>query len=121
MPDYADRRWRAEPIALVGALVEGRPNFMAAGFVAGVNHAPDIACVSLSKKHHTPKGIVENGAFSVNVPSVDYVAETDYCGLVSGRDAVKARTFFYDRLDNTYRAMGEVVCSGWSSGKSLIS
>jgi flavin reductase (DIM6/NTAB) family NADH-FMN oxidoreductase RutF len=176
----------AEPIVLVGTLVDGRPNFMAAGFVAGVNHNPDIVCVSLNKKHYSPRGIIESGTFSLNLPSDKYVAETDYCGLVSGRDVdkskvftvfygelesapmieefpivcecrytgqsiefstdivyfgevaqvyvdedlliperkavdtVKARTFFYNRLDNTYRAMGEVVGRGWSSGKSLV-
>ncbi len=90
-----------EPIVLVGANVNGKPNYMAVGFVGGVNHNPDIICVSLNKNHYTPKGIIENGTFSINVPSVEYVTETDYCGLVSGREVDKSGIFttFYGELE----------------------
>ena len=49
-----------------------------------VHLKPAIIYVSLNKNHHTPKGIIENGTFSINVPSADFVVETDYCGPVSG-------------------------------------
>jgi len=55
------------PIVLVGANVNGKPNYMAVGFVNGVNITPAIVSVSLNKKHHTPKGIIENRTFSINV------------------------------------------------------
>ncbi len=88
------------PIVLVGAEVDGRPNYLAAGFVGGVNVKPPIVYVSLNKRHHTPKGIVANGTFSLNIPSADYVIETDYCGLVSGRAVDKSAVFetFYGEL-----------------------
>ena len=88
------------PIVLVGANVDGKPNYMAVGFVNGVNIKPAIVYVSLNKKHHTPKGIIENGTFSINVPSADHVMETDYCGLVSGKNADKSGVFttFYGEL-----------------------
>jgi len=88
------------PMALVGANVEGKPNYMAVGFVNGVNIRPAIVYVSLNKKHHTPKGIIANGTFSINVPSGDYVIETDYCGLVSGNGIDKSNIFttFYGEL-----------------------
>ncbi|MFA6504715.1 MAG: flavin reductase family protein [Treponemataceae bacterium] len=81
------------PIVLVGANVNGKANYMTVAFVSGVNVNPAIVCVSLNKNHHTPKGIIENGTFSINVPSADYVTETDYCGLVSGRDIDKSHIF----------------------------
>lgn len=89
------------PIVLVGANVNGKPNYMAVGFVNGVNARPAIVYVSLNKKHFTPKGIIENGTFSINVPSADYVIETDYCGLVSGTSADKSNIFttFYGELE----------------------
>ncbi len=89
------------PIVLVGANVNGKPNYMAVGFVGGVNVRPAIVCVSLNKVHHTPKGILENGTFSINVPSADYVIETDYCGLVSGKTTDKSNIFttFYGELE----------------------
>lgn len=88
------------PIVLVGANVNGKPNYMAAAFVNGVNVKPPIVYVSLNKRHHTPKGIIENGAFSINVPSTKYVLETDYCGLVSGSTVDKSNIFttFYGEL-----------------------
>ncbi len=89
------------PIVLVGANVNGKPNYMAVGFVNGVNIKPAIVYVSLNKKHHTPKGIIENGTFSINVPSADHVIETDYCGLVSGKRVDKSNIFttFYGELE----------------------
>ena len=89
------------PIVLVGANVNGKPNYMAVGFVGGVNVKPAVVCVSLNKVHHTPKGILENGTFSINVPSADYVIETDYCGLVSGKTTDKSNIFttFYGELE----------------------
>lgn len=88
------------PIVIVGANVNGKPNYMAVGFVNGVNIKPSIVCVSLNKKHHTPKGIIENGTFSINIPSADYVIETDYSGLVSGKTTDKSNIFttFYGEL-----------------------
>ena len=88
------------PIVLVGANVNGKPNYMAAGFVNGVNVKPPIVYVSLNKKHYTPQGILENATFSINVPSAGYVVETDYCGLVSGRSVDKSGIFttFYGEL-----------------------
>jgi flavin reductase (DIM6/NTAB) family NADH-FMN oxidoreductase RutF/effector-binding domain-containing protein len=89
------------PIVLVGSNVKGKPNYMAVGFVNGVNIKPAIVYVSLNKKHHTPQGILENGTFSINVPSADYATETDYCGLVSGKSVDKSNIFstFYGELE----------------------
>ena len=74
---------------------------MTVGFVNGVNIKPSIVCISLNKKHHTPKGIIENGTFSINIPSADYITETDYCGLVSGKTTDKSNIFttFYGELE----------------------
>jgi flavin reductase (DIM6/NTAB) family NADH-FMN oxidoreductase RutF len=41
----------------------------------------------------TATGIRENQTFSVNIPSVDIVKETDYCGLVSGKNQDKSQVF----------------------------
>jgi len=110
------------PIVLVGANVNGKPNYMAVGFVGGVNVKPAIVCVSLNKVHHTPKGILENGTFSVNVPSADYVTETDYCGLVSGKTTDKSKIFttFYGELE-TAPMIGEfpIVCECKYTGEKV--
>jgi flavin reductase (DIM6/NTAB) family NADH-FMN oxidoreductase RutF len=54
----------------------------------------------MAKIHYTNAGIKAHGTFSVNIPSTDLIEKTDYCGLVSGRDADKSTVFqtFYGRL-----------------------
>jgi flavin reductase (DIM6/NTAB) family NADH-FMN oxidoreductase RutF len=81
------------PTVLVGAMVGGKPTYMAVGFASGANIKPPILCVSLNHAHYTVKGILENGEFSVNVPSVAQIRECDYCGLVSGRSVDKSSIF----------------------------
>ena len=51
------------------------------------------------KAHFTNAGIKETGYFSINVPPAGFVKETDYCGLVSGRDTDKSTVFtpFYGK------------------------
>jgi flavin reductase (DIM6/NTAB) family NADH-FMN oxidoreductase RutF len=83
------------PTTLVGALVNGKPNYITIAHVGIM----DMGSVSLgmSKVHYTNEGIKENGTFSINIPSVKMVRKTDYCGLVSGKTENKAdmfKTFF---------------------------
>ena len=89
------------PITLVGAIVEGKPNFLTIGFFAILSHLPPIVSVSLYKNHYTVKGIKEGGAFSVNIPSADMVKITDFCGIFSGRKVDKSKLFksFYGQLN----------------------
>lgn len=86
------------PTTLVGANVNGKANYITLAHVG----MADPACLflSMSKRHHTNAGIKDNGTFSVNIPSVDMVKATDYCGLVSGKDFDKASLFdtFYGKL-----------------------
>jgi len=86
------------PTTLVGATVSGKPNFVTIAHVGIM----DLGSVSLgmAKAHYTNAGIKENETFSINMPSISMVAETDYCGLVSGRAVNKAELFrvFYGTL-----------------------
>jgi flavin reductase (DIM6/NTAB) family NADH-FMN oxidoreductase RutF len=88
------------PVTLVGAMVQGRPNFLAVAWVSRVNLTPPIVAVALNKVRHTGAGIEQHKTFSVNVPGADLVKEADYCGLVSGREVDKSRLFeiFYGEL-----------------------
>ena len=88
------------PMSLVGAQVEGKPNFLAVAWVSRVNYKPPLIAVALGKAHYTNQGIVKQHAFSVNIPGAGLVAKTDYCGLVSGSRKDKAMIFevFYGDL-----------------------
>ena len=87
------------PMVLVGSVVEGRANFMAAAWVSRVNFKPPLILIALGP-HHTNKGIDENKAFSINIPDVSLIEKTDYCGLVSGGKTDKSGLFevFYGEL-----------------------
>ena len=91
------------PTTIVGAMVDGRPNFITIAHVGIVNHAtPQLISLSMAKVHYTNEGIKENKAFSVNIPSENLVTETDYVGLVSGKKTDKSGLFeiFYGGLEN---------------------
>jgi len=87
------------PVTLVGATVNGKPNYLTIAHVGIMDHAR--VSLSMGKSHYTNDGIRENGTFSVNIAPERLVKETDYCGLVSGRKADKARLFdtFYGELE----------------------
>lgn len=80
------------PMVLVGAMVDGKANFMAVGWVSRVNFKPPMIAVALGP-HHTNKGIEQNRAFSVNIPDCALIDKTDYCGLVTGSHTDKSGVF----------------------------
>jgi len=90
------------PTTIVGAIVDGKPNFITIAHIGIVNHAkPYLISLSMAKPHYSNIGIKENRAFSVNIPSENLVVETDYVVLVSGKKTDKADVFeiFYGRLE----------------------
>ena len=87
---------------ILGSHLEGRPNFMALGWLTRVNFKPPMLGVAVSQGHASHRAIVETGEFSVNFPTVEMVEITDYVGLVSGnrQDKSKLFTLFYGELNN---------------------
>jgi flavin reductase (DIM6/NTAB) family NADH-FMN oxidoreductase RutF len=88
------------PVSLVGAQVDGKPNFLTIAWFTMASYKPPMMAIALGKSHHTNAGIKENKSFSVCLPSVDLVEITDYCGLVSGKKTDKSTIFeiFYGEL-----------------------
>ena len=64
---------------------DGRPNVMTAAWAGICCSKPPCIGVSLRKARYSYDNIVARKAFTVNVPSEQYVKETDYFGIVSGR------------------------------------
>lgn len=93
-----------KPALLVGANVDGKPNFMAVAWGGIANGEPPMISVAIRHQRYTLKGIKQNMTFSVNIPSTDMVRETDYCGIVSGAKVNKAEVcgfkVSYGKLDN---------------------
>lgn len=89
------------PTIIVGARVNGRPNFLTVAYCGIAQHSPPMIMITLGKSHFTNAGIRESGTFSVNIPSADMVKITDYAGMVSGKSTDKSALFtaFYGRLE----------------------
>jgi len=96
-----NRRIGASSAVIGGVLVNGRPNYITLGSYGGMSIDPPIVYISIKNERYTNAGIKENGYFSVNVPSKNLVKETDYVGIVSGRDVDKSTVFsaFYGSIN----------------------
>ena len=70
------------PTLLVGANVNGRPNFMAAAWATIACMSPPMVCVAVNHSRFTAKGIDQNSTFSLNVPSTKDAASVDYCKMI---------------------------------------
>ena len=86
------------PVTIVGALVDGKINFINIAHVGILNaSSPHFISLGMGKIHHTNVGIRENKTFSVNILSQDQMVEMDYVGIVSGSKTDKSdvfKTFF---------------------------
>jgi len=78
------------PIVLVGATVEGRPNYATVGDCAIMGIRPPLVAISLGETAFTTRGICKVGSFSVNVPTTEMLSLVDYFGTVSGKDVDKS-------------------------------
>jgi len=78
------------PVFVVGTYDKaGKPNVMTAAWAGICCSVPPCVAVSLRKATYTYGNIMERKAFTVSVPSENYVEEADYFGIASGRDEDK--------------------------------
>ena len=68
---------------------EGKPNVMTAAWGGICCSSPPCVTVSLRKATYTYDNIREQKAYTLSIPSEKYVKETDYFGMVSGKDEDK--------------------------------
>jgi flavin reductase (DIM6/NTAB) family NADH-FMN oxidoreductase RutF len=87
-------------VALVGTMVNGRPNYLVIGYICPVDFGRYIF-FSLYKKRYTSIGIHENKTFSVNIPTESQLREVSICGSKSGRNIDKSTLF-----DNFFGELG---------------
>jgi len=79
------------PIVLVGALVDGRPNYATVGDVAIMGIKPAVVVVSLGAGHHTTQGVQDHKTFSISIPRTSDLQLVDRFGQISGRDVDKSQ------------------------------
>ena len=80
----------ATPVWIVGTYdAAGKPNIMAAAWAGVCCSEPPCVAVALRKATYSYGNIIQRKAFTVNVPSAQYVREADYAGIASGKDVDK--------------------------------
>jgi len=78
------------PVFIVGTYDKaGKPNAMTAAWGGICCSKPPCVAVSLRKARYSYDNIVERKAFTVNIASENYVKESDYFGIASGRNKDK--------------------------------
>ena len=78
------------PVCVVGTYDRaGKPNVMTAAWAGICCSSPPCIAVSLRKATYTYGNIMERKAFTVSLPTEEYVKVADYFGMASGRDEDK--------------------------------
>lgn len=92
------------PTVLVGADVNGKPDFVTMAWITIACGTPPWIAIALNHVRHSLKGVKQNMTFSVNIPNTALVKETDYCGLATGAKTDKAKDckfkVFYGEVAN---------------------
>jgi flavin reductase (DIM6/NTAB) family NADH-FMN oxidoreductase RutF len=74
------------PVFVVGSYMEDdKANIMAAAATGVCCLSPPCIYISLREATATYHNIIRNNAFTVNIPSEEYISETDYVGIASGK------------------------------------
>lgn len=72
------------PVWVVGTLNKnGEPTVATASWAGVCSSKPPCVAVSFRRNTQTYHNIVERKAFTINIPSMDFLRETDYFGMAS--------------------------------------
>lgn len=78
------------PVVLVTCVdSEGKPNIVTLAWAGTVCSDPPTLGLGIRPHRYSYQLIEDAGEFVVNIPTVDILKETDYCGMVSGKDVDK--------------------------------
>ncbi len=78
------------PVVLVTCVdSEGSPNIITLAWVGVVCSNPPMLGFGVQPRRYSYRLIERSGEFVVNIPTTDIVKETDFCGMVSGKDVNK--------------------------------
>ena len=69
-----------------------RPNLMTIAWGGICCSKPPAVTISLRKATYTYGNIMDRMAYTINIPSVDHIRQTDYVGMASGRNEDKFKT-----------------------------
>ena len=74
------------PVLVVGTYdATGKPNVMTVAWGGICCSSPPCVAIALRKATHTYGNIVQQGAFTINIPSEKHARYADYFGMASGK------------------------------------
>ena len=82
-----------KPMTVVGAMVNGKPNWLVVVHTGIIGH--DRILVSMSKSHYINQGIIKQRLLSLNLVSREMLPQADYVGSVSGANTDKSAVYAY--------------------------
>ena len=78
------------PVFIIGTYDRNdKPNVMALAWGGICSSEPPSVAISVRKARHTYDNLMDRKAFTISVPSEKYVKESDYFGIVSGKNEDK--------------------------------
>lgn len=78
------------PVMIIGTYdIAGKPNAAAFAWGGVACSDPPAVSVAVRKSRYTYEALMHRRAFTVNLPTAQYVKEADYFGIASGRDTDK--------------------------------
>ena len=78
------------PVLVVGTYDKAeKPNMMTASWGGICSSEPPCVAIAIRRATQSYKNLMERKAFTISIPSEQYVKEADYFGLVSGRTTDK--------------------------------
>jgi flavin reductase (DIM6/NTAB) family NADH-FMN oxidoreductase RutF len=86
------------PVIVVGAMVDGSPNWTLVAHAGTVAHSHLM--LSMSQAHFTNKGIRDTKKVSVNVVDESWLKDADRMGVISGNKEDKSEAFAYTIGEN---------------------
>jgi len=78
------------PVVLVTCVDDrGKPNIITLAWVGIGAAEPPVISLAIRPRRYSYKLIEKTREFVVNIPTVDILRQTDFCGMVSGREVEK--------------------------------
>ena len=86
------------PVVMVSSGTMEQSNIITVAWAGTVNSEPPMLSVSIRKERYSHDIIQKSGVFAVNLVSEDFIRETDYCGVKSGRDTDKFSDLHFTKI-----------------------
>lgn len=84
------------PVAVVGTMFQGLPNYSTVAWISRVNVSPPMIGFGISKSSMTARAVLLQKEFSVNFPSMNQMREVDFVGMVSQKNVDKSDVFKFN-------------------------